>query len=146
EAVLGRHDNGGGDVDVFDPLMGAEPTESAHGLEGDRGADPTQLLHGPTAEEGVVAELDLLGRAAAASDATDDAGTGDDARNDPVPRAFPQRAAEVPRRGCKHQALDAVAVAVPDDLPHRTAERVADRDEPLDAENVGDGRDVVGAV
>src|SRR5204862_862561 len=105
-----------------------------------------KLLDRPAAEEGVVTQFDLLGRTSTPAHAPDHTGAGDDTRHDPVPRAFPHGAAEVPRGRRQHQALDPVAMAVPRQLGDRTAERVADGDEALDAKSVGHGGDVVGAV
>ena len=53
---------------------------------------------------------------------------------------------EVRRRRAEHQAVDPFAVPVPHQLGDRATHRVADRDEPVDPERVGDGDDVVGDV
>ena len=61
----------------------------------------------------------------------------------PIDRAA---AAEVARRRAQHQPLHQRAVAMPHQLRDRSAHRVADRDDDVDAEDVGQRGDVVGAV
>ena len=54
--------------------------------------------------------------------------------------------AEVARRGAEHQARDLVRMAPPGELGDRTAHAVADGDEALDAQGLGRGGRVVGAL
>ncbi len=53
---------------------------------------------------------------------------------------------EVAAGGAQHEAADPLGVAAPDELGDRAPHRVADRDEPVDAEHVGQRDGVVGAV
>ena len=62
------------------------------------------------------------------------------------PSAVLAAAVEAARRGAQHQPVDERAVALPQQHGDRSAHRVADRDEALDAEHVGQGGHVVGAV
>ena len=59
---------------------------------------------------------------------------------DPLMPASP----EVTARGAQHQAIDPPGVAVPHELSDRPAHRVADGDEGVDGQMIGDGNDVVG--
>src|SRR3954471_18465172 len=60
--------------------------------------------------------------------------------------AVADAAAEIAAGGTQHEALDAIAMSPPEQLGDGPAHRVADGEEPVDAENVGQRGDVVRTV
>ena len=133
--------------DVADPSPRVEPPDRPPGLDdlvpvvaGDLVEPPprraTAVAPAVPAGEGGVGQLgDRHG-------AGDDTRTGGDAEEQPLAH----RAGERGARRAQHEAVDELAMALPDELGDRPAHRVADRHEAVDAQLASEGGDVVGAV
>ncbi len=90
-------------------------------------------------------EVELLGQPLARLGRRDP-GEGGEAGQTEERQPLAAELGEVGRGGAQDQAIDAFAVPVPHQLGDSTSHRVADRDEPIDAERVGDGDHIVGDV
>ena len=146
DAVAHRDDDRGRHVDLSDPRARREVADRAAGLEHHPPVVRGGLLHRPRLpREGLALQVELLGQPLARLGRRDP-GEGGEPGQAEEREPLAAELGEVRRRRAQHQAVDPFAVAVPHQLGDRAAHRVADGDEPVDAERVGDGDHVVGEV
>src|SRR5918995_2389863 len=152
QLVAQRDDDGGGDVDVAHPLVGSELPDRIRGADHRGRVAPHQLAEGPLRGSHPVEGLGLGRRhrdgrrAARPRQRVGEPKGGHRAPEAPVPLPLLGLAAEVAARRAQDEPVDAVAVVAPHQLRDRTAQRIADRDAPLDLERIQERDRILGAV
>ena len=140
-----RDDHRRWDVDVADPGPGREAPDRAPGLEDLRPVVTAHLTHGPRVVlPGPPSQVDA-GEPIPEHTRREAGGPGQRSHAGEHQPLVP-RGREGGGGGAQHQTLDPLGMAVPDELGDGPTHRVADRDDPVDPELVGQRHGVVGAV